>query len=65
MAHLRRIVFQCDKPGCKAIALEQIYTWRNDPQGRYCRVHAKTALKVAEAGEKAYFQQCSDAGMRP
>ena len=52
MAHLRSITWQCEKLTCSARASEQVYTFRNEPLGRYCRTHAKEALKRQLEAEK-------------
>lgn len=55
MAHLRSITHQCDWAGCSTRAIEQLYSFRNEPMGRYCSTHAKRALREAKSQEEVLF----------
>lgn len=52
MAYLIDIGVDCDAPGCSSLAIVELYDWRNESRGRFCRRHGKQKLRERERFEK-------------
>ncbi len=50
---------QCQKAGCTSRAWAEVFAYRNDMMGRYCKRHTEERVKVlteAEANNPGGFQ---------
>lgn len=52
MAHLRSLVDQCAWPRCTVRASVELYSWRNEPCGKYCKEHGRKALMDRSVAEE-------------
>ena len=52
MAYLVDIAVHCDVAGCNSRAVAELFDWRNESRGRFCRNHGKQKLRERQAFEK-------------